>query len=132
MVIHDAGSPQHEILGPRRSHAARDPRAARLGRKLGHGSGGTVRHEHARRVEASEGAGACRPHFAQPRGAISTLPYRSSGAQGCGRLARTLSRVLGREIRPAERLPEENSGKGKETWPQETRIASPTDMPNQP
>ena len=70
------GPPERHVFRPRRPDAPRDPGAAGAGRDLGDGAGRAVRHEPARRLQASQGAGARRPDRARPRGAVAALPDR--------------------------------------------------------
>ena len=97
--------PQRHLLRSRRSDAARHPGAARARRDLGERTRRAVRDEPARRLQASQGAGARRPDRAPPRGAMAALPDRGGGAQaasttgspniaGSGRNGSTASTII--------------------------------------
>src|SRR5271156_4039025 len=111
-----AGSPQHPLLGPRRSHAARDPGAPHFGPGFRHRAGRAFRNEPSRGLQASQGARARRSHYTRPRRAVAALPAQSRSAQGCRRLARALPPFLGTELRSLWGLSGRIARTGEEGW----------------
>src|SRR5262245_3337296 len=109
---HGARRSQQYFLGPRRSHASRDPCAARAWRNLGVGAGQAVRHEPAGDLEAPQSARAREAHHAWPRGAVAPLPDRARSAEERRRMARELSPLLGGTVRSARGLPARAAGAG--------------------
>src|SRR5690606_5634288 len=102
---HPPRPPQYHLRRPGRPDAARDPLAPR-GRP-GHrdGAPGPGRAERAGGLEAPPRAGARRPGAAGPRGAVAAPHPRRGAAPGGGGMGRGVPAVLGRELRPAGRLP---------------------------
>src|SRR5215218_1644368 len=100
----DGHSRQH-VCGPRGSYPARDPGAPRFeGRGVRQRAGRALRDELASGLQTPQGAGACRPDLARPRGAVAALPVGGGSAEGGRRLGGAISPFLGAELRSLGRL----------------------------
>src|SRR5215212_2008007 len=99
------GHPRQHVCGPRGSYPARDPGAPRFeGRGVRQRAGRALRDDPARGFQAPQGAGACRPDLARPRGAVSALPVGGGSAEGGRRLGGAISLLLGAELRSLGRV----------------------------
>src|SRR6266550_7491699 len=106
---------ERHICGARGSDQTRHSQPARGGPVIGNGAGGAVRDESAGHLEASQGAGARRPHFARPRRAAAPTTTGGEAARGGHRMARALPRVLGGQLPSSRRTARRAEDQAEET-----------------
>ena len=93
------GSTEFDVFCFGGSHAAGDFGAAFARGDFGDGIGGAVSDVFAGGFQAFEGFGEGGIDLAGTRGAVAALHASGQAAQGCDRLAGTISQVLGRTAR---------------------------------
>src|SRR5438552_5773169 len=107
--------PGRHLRRPRRSDPASHPGAPRGRGGLGDGARRPVRHEPAGDLEAPQGARAGTPRGARTRRPAAAAAAGRGSARPGQRLARSLPRILGGELRPARRRPRGAQSRSGET-----------------
>jgi len=99
--IDEPGPPELHAGRRRRSHSAGNSRAFVQGRTVGHGTCAAVRHEPSGGLQTFEGPRTSGAHRTWPRRAVAPVPPGPRTPERGGSMARWLSPVLGRELRPS-------------------------------